>query len=257
MSAKPAQPALFPCGAGFQPARRGWSALAKRHRVVEIEGRNAAGRVKLTFDYRPLHAWTPQQLDQAEALVELYFRHFGGFRKADQAVMRAWVEALSDFTVDQVKAAMRKKWRTINKGDKSAVADARQFIARPENFPATIGRWWDQSPEALEVRQKAEKQAETKRVDDIRARLAEGDSNLSQRPDRAARQAEADARRRAFWDALTISQRKAATAATRDTWRTLCANYGWREESDEAVEHHQVMAAKWAMAQWPSAGGTK
>jgi hypothetical protein len=97
------------------PRRRGRGAVPVQRHVVTLPEPNPAGRRKLTFEYRPLLAWTEQRLAASRELLVLYFARIGGFRRAGNSTVRAWHDALSGtFTADELRWGIEAKARSLH-----------------------------------------------------------------------------------------------------------------------------------------------
>ena len=248
---------VSPGGVGVSPAhqkpRRGWAALPLRERVVNA-GKNAAGRSKLTFRYRPLAAWPAELLDQAEILVELYFQHFGGFRLADQAVMRAWVEALGMFTADEIRWALRAKWRSLQGVSPEEIIEKQKFRAAPANFPRYIGYWLEQSPEHQARQAEARRKEAARRIDDLAAigRAGGGAGVSPASPPASQPKVDHRARREAFWQQLSDAQRAAARRAVEPQFKERARTWGMNPEDPQLDGVLRDMAVNWATFTWPA-----
>ncbi len=259
-----AAPTLFPLPGGPSPGRsaRGWAALPQVEKVVELSEPGATGRRKLTFRYRPLPIWTPEQVAQAEQLIGLYFQHFGGFRLADQAVLRAWIEGLGLYSAEEIRWAMRAKWQSLQSSNDAERRDKRKYVARPDKFPQTIGHWLQQAPE-YQARLHRELEAQSRqRIDALNAagqRAAEQScaSAAAAQAERRARDAELESQRRAFWDGLSTAQRSAAVQATEAQFRAQCANYGHDPEDPQFDDLRCALAISWARLKWGLSGAAQ
>lgn len=287
-----AQPALFPdpvvrsstSQSGACPAPvvrsstshtpRGWRALPLIEKTVELPEPGVTGRRKLRFSYRPLAAWSDDLVRAAERLIGLYFQHFGGFRLADQAVLRAWVEALADFTAEEIVWALRAKWQSLQSANAEERRDKRKYVARPDKFPATIGHWLQQAPEHQERIHRELEASTRRRMDALNATravgLASAPAGVGQasapvsmgqasppvdasaaKAARAQRNADLERERQQFWDALSDSQRRAAVKATDSQFLAQCANYGRNPEDPQLDDLRRALALNWARLTWP------
>jgi len=256
-----AQPALFPLPGEPPPGRaaRGWAALPQVVKTVELHEPGATGRKKLTFSYRHLPIWSPEQVAQAEQLIGLYFQHFGGFRLADQAVLRAWIEGLGLYTAEEIRWALRAKWQSLQSSNDAERRDKRRYIARPDKFPQTIGHWLQQAPE-YQARLHREMEAQSRqRIDALNAARQRAAERACVRAaaaqaERRARDAELESQRRAFWDGLSAAQRRAAVQATESQFRAQCANYNRDPEDPQSDDLRCALAISWARLKWGLSG---
>lgn len=123
-------------------AARGWAALPVVRREIRGAARNATGRRTLIFCYRRQRAWTDPEVQRAEALIEYYWRKIGGFRKADQAVISAWIDALRDYADADIRRAIDFKTESLAADNELEARYKRlRYTPAPENFPRTIDRW--------------------------------------------------------------------------------------------------------------------
>lgn len=264
------QPALFADCPPAPPTRRGWAALPLVEHVVQVDDASATGRHKLTFRYRRLQSWTDGQVDAATRLITLYFQHFGGFRLADQAVLRAWIDALDLYSEEEVRWALRAKWRSIQGATVEERRDKRKFVARPDTFPLTIGHWLEQSPEHQQ-RTAAAREAEHRRaLDAVCAARASAPNpsvpqSLNPCAEDAARAQRVEERRASaaqtreqlaarnadYWGGLSDAQRGAAMRATDPAWKERCREWQMNPEDPQLDLVRRDWARKWAELKWP------
>jgi len=224
-------------------------------KTVELHEPGATGRKKLTFRYRPLPIWAPELVAQAEQLIGLYFQHFGGFRLADQAVLRAWIEGLGLYTAEEIRWALRAKWQSLQSSNDAERREKRKYVARPDKFPQTIGHWLQQAPEHQERLHREQEAQARQRIDALNATRAvapvSGPADLSaERDARRQRDAALEHERQAFWNALSDAQRSAAVRATESQFRAQCANYGCNPEDPQLDDLRRAIALNWARIKW-------
>lgn len=258
------------CGCGAPPratGARGRGATPRRVHVVELPQPNPAGLRRLTLRYRPLHRWDSWRvvrdaagarievggrLAQVEDLLIRYFAAVGGFRRARDAVVWAWYEALDDYTPDEVRWAVDAKARSLAAADPAERRAKRAFVPAAERFPALLDRWLEQSPEhqrriavAEEGRLRAALDAFQGAADqDLAARAAA----------RAAARQAAQERRAAFWAGLTDGQRTVALRATEQRWRDRCEQWRARADDPALAPVRLGLAVSWASLRWPLEG---
>lgn len=154
------------------PGRCGRGATAIFNEIVDIDC-GPPGRPhyrKLRFRFRPLGKWDAVRLASAKALITDYFRIFGGFRIATDAIVRVWYDALEDFTDEEVRFAF---------DGKTACDPDNQFLVQVQNFPDKIAFYLEKSP-SYQRRQDRQRRA---------ARVSDGsDPYARYSPQRAAEQ---------------------------------------------------------------------
>jgi len=246
------------------PGKRGRGATPVYLRVVSLPEPNAIGRVKLTFRYRRLQAWDPDRLAVVEGLLERYFQAFGGFRRVNDAIVRAWYEALDDFTAEQIVWACKAKLSRLTSGTPDEVRKKLDFIAAPEKAPEYFGRWLVWSTEYQEKLERERAGARARELDAVRIASAQRDAEqraqqsqewrerqAQEEAERTQRLAERDARRRAYWESLSTNQRRVAFKAIEPTWLDRCKQWGANPEDPTLDQVHMDLAINWAQFQWP------
>lgn len=233
-------------------ATRGRGATPIREHVMTLKQANPTGRRKLVFRYRPLKRHV-HVLPVAERLVAVYFAKVGGFRLADDEVMRLWGDALADYSEQEILWAIEVKAASLVGMDAAETAFKATFRGSPAGFIARgIGYWLEQSAayrDALADRGRGDAEALHRRLTELRCSGSHTDVNCGApaTPSRP-RNASPDA----ILSRLSDTQRTAALRAVDAAFRSLCANYGW-ENPAEHGEQRAAMAAAWAVRQWPHA----
>lgn len=162
-----AQPTLFPDAVAPASSRctgkRGRGATPITEFELRIGRANPCGRRKLTFRYRPLKRHSmpyrlpsdqPSTLGVATKLLESYFQFVGGFRQVDDAIMRAWCDALADYTPEEIGYAIAAKAASLQSDDPDERRAKRMFANAPANFvrASCLDYWleayYDQHPRA-------------------------------------------------------------------------------------------------------------
>ncbi len=218
---------------------RGRGATPRVEKAVELDKPNPCGRRRLRYRYRPLQRWAPEQIDLAERGLLYYFRRLGGFRLADDGLMRQFIECLDYVSEDAVELdvspAVVLAWAIDAKADSLAPTEQQDkrfkatFRGRPDTFfaPARLDQWLDQSRECMDrraARGRAQREAATaasrarehaRAHPPVRAdrywRLAGGE-----RPDRRGRELSGlELRLLAFWSSLRKHHQVAAMCSQR------------------------------------------
>lgn len=259
MSAAPAQPALFrelapadPPRARI-PGRRGRGATPVYERVVMLDRDNRAGRRKLTFRYRPLLAWSDAQRAGVERLLVEYFARLGGFRVANDAIVKAWIALLDDFSEAEIRWAIDAKVKSLRGADPSETDYKRQFLGTPSGFAEKGCGYWLEQSDAYQEHRRQQAQAQRDRAAcDTAARL---DRLINPQPGAADRRRAAQQTRQAadaaFWLRLSANRQRIAIGATRAQLMQQAANYGWDPDAPQADALRRALAIDYAKQHWP------
>lgn len=196
-------------------AARGRGATPQVQRVDRLERPNPAGRFEITYRYRPLQGWSSTQIAAAERLARLYFEQLGGFRIADDALIRTIIETLRVYSFEELVWAVLAKRASVSMRDGSLKISTLRFIASPVNFFGTgqIDRWVEQSREF---------QLRTERKQSADRISTQQQTRAQERRDQAAKLAQDQndiERRAAFLAGLTPEQLAEARAAVEPKWR--------------------------------------
>ena len=144
--------------------RRGRGATPRVEKRIELDKPNHCGRKRLLYRYRPLKAWSPEQIDLAERGLLYYFRRIGGFRIADDSLMRQFIGCLGYVAEDaaelEVAPAVVIGWAIDAKAASLKPTEQQDhryksmFRGRPDTFftPARIDQWLDQSKDCMDHR---------------------------------------------------------------------------------------------------------
>lgn len=124
------------------PARRGWAALPVTRRTVDLGALNPTRRRTLVFEYRRLRGWTGEHVARAEHWLTELFRRVGGFYRADQAAMSAWVHAVALWTDAQIERALAAKAESLIGADEMETRRRRlRYTPSPKVFAGKIDEW--------------------------------------------------------------------------------------------------------------------
>jgi hypothetical protein len=246
------------------PRRWGRGAVPVQRHVVTLPEPNPAGRRKLTFEYRPLLAWTEERLAAVRELLVLYFARIGGFRRAGNSTVRAWYDVLSGtFTADELRWGIEAKARSLQGTSPDETRGRRRFVAHPRRFLRVAGYWLSQSA-VYRACQQARRM-----VDGRRLRLALAEVGRVRRsgpegllaggaggPDQAGAERAAEGRRTGFWMGLRPVQRMVALAAIRPMFTARCQQWGENSDDPKLAPVLFGMALEWARQKWPRAAAS-
>jgi len=269
------------------PPKRGRGATPRRIPAIALDKPNPVGNRKLKYVYRPLKRWSAwhveviegaaavavesdSNLDLAERGLAYYFAMVGGFRLADDAVVRLFYDALAYFSDHaaelQVRPTTLMKWAIDAKAESLRAetpeerAFKRNFIPRPDNFlkPGSLDGWLDKSEQRAAHRRKlagARHDAELQQQSqEYFARLpADGppDNKERQRPRHVA-----DAREErllAFYFSLPRDRQFRALHGVEPAWKRQCTKNGEDPRSQTMQDLLRIQAARWACDAWPAA----
>ena len=250
----------LPLGA-FAPLRekpsRGRGATPVTERTIRLEKPNPAGRSLLTFKFRPLKGWNNARLGAACELIVLYFRRLGGFRLADDAIVRAAYEILdpdTGYTYQEICWAIDAKVKSLQSNDPDERRAKRIYLGHPASFfSRNLCLWLERSDD---YKAKVAKQNETiqRRVmDDIMARRCGTrpcSTGLKPVNDRSAAGAALETERQTFWQSLTAVQRMTARRAIRPSIVQQAQNQGISPDDPKLDPVAETMAINWARARW-------
>ena len=270
MTASAPQPALFPDAISASPRlpvpvsrRFGRGATPKTRFVAEFPAPNPAGLRRLTFAYRRLKRWQEAHLLAAHDLVKHYFAVLGGFRLADDAIVRPWHDVLAGglFTADELRWAIDAKAASLQGETPEERRDLRKYLTTPDGFLARAGYWLEQSPQ-YQTRVSEERRREmARKLDEARAAAVAaetgqpGPAAADREKARAARRAADEARRLAYWNGLSDAQKTAARKAVEGRFKEYIAvRCGENPQDPKFDDLFRGWCINWAILKWPPVG---
>ena len=231
---------LFPAQSGVAPAssrcvRRGRGATPRTEKHVDLDKPNPCRRLRLRYRYRPLRAWTPEQIDLAERGLLYYFRRVGGFRIADDSLMRAFIGCLDYVAEDAAELgvapavvigwAIDAKSASLRGDTAEDTRSKATYRGCPDTFftPARIDQWLDQSKDCMDrraARQAAQRVAARSNVGPVCNRSTERDrawqlAGTEHRDRRGREFSSLELRLLAFWTTIPTHGQLLAMATQR------------------------------------------
>lgn len=162
--------------------RRGRGATAPVVQELTADRPNPAGLRTLRVKFRPLERhWDAIQdpfddrpKSRWRVALNLLWEHFrliGGFRLADDALVRIVADALVFYPPEQIRWALSAKAHSLTGADREEARAKRVFVPRPERFyePRSLDYWIEQSPEGRAAAADRDRRALSERLDSIRA----------------------------------------------------------------------------------------
>jgi len=294
-----AQPTLFPAGeskaplcggeskaplCSSSPGKRGRGATPPVQFAHTLPRPNPAGRLTLSYDFRPLKRHqvlieepaTGQRKEVWRVACNLladYFARIGGFRVADDEIVRLWADAVlsADYGPRRIAWALAAKAASLTSDDPVERSAKRVFASHPARFIARtrLDYWIDQSPQG-----RAESAADAQRriaakLDDLKA-SGSGPHPGPQAPAPSAAPAAAEyppfiaaalaaaeqrfARR--LWEVLSEARRRVVDGILQRNAADYTAWFAPFERDGDAADYQAIrfhLRAVLAQERWPEA----
>lgn len=161
--------------------RRGRGSTAPVVQELTADRPNPAGRRVMTIRFRPLERHWDAIRDPFErrpksrwrVALNLLWEHFqliGGFRVADDALVRIVADAFEAYPPDHILWAIRAKAASLTGADPVERREKRVFVPRPEKFyePRSLDYWIEQSPEGRAAAAERDSRALADKLDALR-----------------------------------------------------------------------------------------
>lgn len=148
---------------------RGRGATEPLDWTQKFDAPNPTGGRTLRFKFRPLKAWSADRdrLRAACRVVIYYFQQIGGFRLADDAVVRRAWEALADLDERACRWAVDAKRRTLVDDCGQIAISKLDFVGHPQSFRYDV--WLEKSPRYQQLRARAAESQRARLRDQQRA----------------------------------------------------------------------------------------
>ena len=138
-------------------AGAGYQAVEPTYRVRDLPGdhgfevrfrrANPFQRYALKFRFRPLKRFSQEQVRLACGLLCRVFCRLGGFRVADDLLVRVYCELLDEYEPREVAAAIDAKARSLAPDERLSRRDKVVFHSSPLSFAGRVEYWLQRSPE--------------------------------------------------------------------------------------------------------------
>jgi len=203
------------------------------------------------------------RLDLAERAITYYFKRIGGFRLADDAIVRLVYESLERYMDEAARLgitparllrwAIDAKAKSLESTDPDERRHKRSFVPHPESFftAKALDYWLDRSEQWTEhlakLRHAAQERQLAHRIDEeATKRRSDGATEQQQSPDPLA-----------FFGQLSPQQQRRAINHVKPDWLQQCANYGEDPDSPSMQDLLKRKAASWAIYIWSPQEATK
>ncbi len=163
--------------------RRGRGATAPIAQELTADRPNPAGLRRMTVRFRPLERHWEATLDPFDGrpksrwrvalnLLWEHFRLVGGFRVADDELVRIVADTFASYEPVHVLWALRAKAASLASDDPTERRAKRLYVPQPENFYAqrSLDYWIEQSPEWRAAAAERDRRALADKLDAIRVR---------------------------------------------------------------------------------------